>query len=76
MLVAIIDFAYPAQRIAIEADGYRWHSGRHRWQRDLARRNKLTELGWKVFHITWSDITDRPEATMGSITSALGGSHR
>ena len=71
-LVAVIDFAYPVERIAIEADGYRWHSGRLQWQRDLARRNTLTELGWTVFHVTWSDITQRPDATMRSIAAALG----
>lgn len=44
-LIAIVDFAFPDHRIAIEADGYRWHSGRRRWERDLGRRNALTALG-------------------------------
>jgi very-short-patch-repair endonuclease len=54
--VAVFDFAFPNAHVAIEAEGYKWHSGRARWQRDLARRNVLTELGWKVVHVTWSDL--------------------
>ena len=30
-LVAVLDFAYPDARVAIEADGYRWHAGKTRW---------------------------------------------
>src|SRR5207249_2080176 len=46
-LVARVDFAYPDARLAIEVEGFRWHSGRARWERDLGRRNELTELGWR-----------------------------
>lgn len=53
--VGRIDLALPAHRIAIEVDGYRWHSGRRAWRRDLARRNELTALGWTVLHATSED---------------------
>ena len=43
-VIAVVDFAYPDARLAIEADGYRWHSGRVRWDRDRARRNQ--QLHW------------------------------
>jgi very-short-patch-repair endonuclease len=70
-LVAIVDFAYPAERLAIEADGYRWHSGRQRWHRDRLRRNELTLLGWRVIHVTWDDLCNRPAAVVASIEHAL-----
>lgn len=41
-LIAVLDFAYPEAQLGIEADGYRWHSGRARWEHDLLRRNQLT----------------------------------
>ena len=66
-LVAIVDFAFPALKIAIEADGYRWHSGRARWQHDLNRRNKLTALGWRVIHITWNDLETSPDEVVSSV---------
>ena len=54
--MAIVDFAYPDIKLAIEAEGYRWHSSRARWERDLERRNELTALGWRVIHVTWAEF--------------------
>jgi very-short-patch-repair endonuclease len=75
-LVAVVDFAYPDARLAIEADGYRWHSGRSRWDHDRARRNRLTLLGWRIIHVTWTDLTRRPAATIEAVRSALAAEHR
>lgn len=66
-LVAVVDFAYPEQKLAIEADGYRWHSGRIKWQSDIARRNRLTALGWRLMHITWRDLAREPERVMSEL---------
>lgn len=66
-VVAVVDFAFPAIRVAIEAEGYRWHSGRARWERDLARRNALTSLGWRVVHVTWTELTANREDMIGRI---------
>jgi very-short-patch-repair endonuclease len=70
-LIAVVDFAYTEERLAIEADGYRWHSGRARWQHDLARRNELTKLGWRVIHVTAHDIVRRPDSTVQTVAAAL-----
>lgn len=70
-LVAVVDFAFPHARVAIEADGYRWHGSRARWARDLARRNALTALGWQVVHVTWDDLTTRPRETVATIRATL-----
>jgi hypothetical protein len=39
-----IDFAWPDQKVGIEADGYRWHSGFEEWQRDARKHNLLQEM--------------------------------
>jgi very-short-patch-repair endonuclease len=70
-LVARVDFAYPEQRLAIEADSRRWHTGRVRWERDLARRNALTALGWRIMHVTWSEMTSDPEGMIRRIGDLL-----
>ena len=69
-VVARVDFAFPAARLAIEADGYRWHSGKRQWEHDLARRNLLTDLGWRMIHVTWSDL-EKPQAVIDKIERAL-----
>lgn len=71
--VARVDFAYPDVMLAVEADGYEWHHGRKRWRRDLARRNDLTALGWRVIHVTAEDLDQKLGATMQRIAGALGG---
>jgi very-short-patch-repair endonuclease len=73
-LIARVDFAYPSVRLAIEADGYEWHSSRSRWQRDLARRNALLALGWRVMHVTAKDLDERPETVVATVKAALTGS--
>jgi very-short-patch-repair endonuclease/predicted transcriptional regulator of viral defense system len=70
-LLAVVDFAYPQCRVAIEADGYRWHSGRARWERDLARRNRLTSQGWRVIHVTPNDLEHHPQEITRTITEAF-----
>lgn len=70
-LVAIIDFAFPDVKVAIEADGFRWHSGRARWDIDRARRNELTLLGWRIIHVTWTEFARDPESVIDSIRRAL-----
>lgn len=70
--VAVVDFAYPERRLAIEAEGYRWHSGRPQWQHDLERGNRLTLLGWRVLRVTWADLTSRPDKVTEEIRRALG----
>jgi very-short-patch-repair endonuclease len=70
-LVGVVDLAFPEIRLAIEAEGYRWHAGRLRFERDLARRNSLTALGWRVIHVTWADLTDRGEATIQAMVRAM-----
>ncbi|MGH2726414.1 MAG: endonuclease domain-containing protein [Actinomycetota bacterium] len=69
-LVAVVDFAYPDRRLAIEADGYRWHSGRARWEHDRSRSNALMHLGWRVIHVTARDLEQRPRETARSIREA------
>lgn len=58
-LIARVDFAYPELRLGIEVDGYRWHSGRVRWAKDLVRRNELTALMWRILHITEGEMAGR-----------------
>lgn len=72
-----LDFAYPRLKVAIETDGYRYHSGRERFDRDTARRNALTLAGWIVVHVTWVRLRDTPWQIRQEIAAALASaSHR
>lgn len=54
-LIGRLDFAYPSARIAIEAEGYAYHSDISAWYRDRARINRLQGAGWRVFLLTAVD---------------------
>jgi REase_MTES_1575 len=62
-----IDFAYPELMLAIEVDGYVWHSNPEHMEADNARRNHLRTLGWHVLVYTWVQVTRNSEGTAAEI---------
>jgi len=67
----VLDFAYLDKKIAIEADGFRWHSSRQQWDHDRVRANALTMLGWTVLRVTWTHLHDRPDEVIEAIRATL-----
>jgi very-short-patch-repair endonuclease len=54
-----LDFAWPAHKVGLEVDGYRWHSSRAAWQRDRDRLSDLRRAGWRIVHATHDDVRRR-----------------
>jgi very-short-patch-repair endonuclease len=63
---ARIDAAYPRWKIALEADGFAFHSDRHQFDRDRARQSQLLLLGWSVHRFT----SAMPEAEVAATVRA------
>ena len=70
-LIGRVDFAYPPARVAVEADGYRFHSGKAQWEKDRVRRNRLEAAEWRVLHATWDQIAHRPDDVLGPLRALL-----
>ncbi len=70
-VVARIDLAYPESRLAIEVDGHAFHSSRRDWQRDRSRQNELTRHGWRIYRLTWEDVTHRPRDVVADVATLL-----
>ncbi|HEY2297271.1 MAG TPA: DUF559 domain-containing protein [Jatrophihabitans sp.] len=70
-LVAVLDVAFPAAKLAIEVDGWAFHSDADRFQRDRHRQNALHALGWTVLRFTWADLTTRPSYVAATIRAQL-----
>jgi very-short-patch-repair endonuclease len=68
---ALIDFAWPEAKLGVEADSYKWHSGRHQWQSDMERQNALAEIGWLLLRFSWWDVTRRPNYVLETIATTL-----
>lgn len=52
------DFAFPARRVVVEAEGYAFHAGVREFTNDCARYNRLVAAGWTVVRVTWRDLAD------------------
>jgi hypothetical protein len=63
--VARVDFAWVAQRLALEYDGI-WHAEPGRFRRDRERLNRLTAAGWRVVFVTAVDL-HRPELLLARL---------
>jgi predicted transcriptional regulator of viral defense system len=69
--LAVLDCAYPQVRLAVEADGWQSHSGRARWEDDLARQNALVAAGWTVLRFPWSVIDQDPGQVRREVAETL-----
>jgi very-short-patch-repair endonuclease len=66
----VIDIAFPRHRVALEFDGWAFHSGAEAFQRDRERQNLLVNAGWLVLRFTWADLDD-PAGVVAQIMAAL-----
>jgi len=64
-----LDNAFVPQRIAVEANGRRWHAKESQVRRDRARRNSITNTGWRHYEYGWSDAVDTPLDTQRELES-------
>lgn len=56
------DYAWVAQKVALEIDGGAWTKGRHTrgkgFIKDQEKRNEALLMGWKVLHCVPQDVKD------------------
>ena len=55
VLLGRVDAAYPRELIALEADGYEFHSARSEWLHDRRRQNAFESRGWRFLRFTAED---------------------
>jgi very-short-patch-repair endonuclease len=65
-----VDVAFPQQKVAIETDGWAFHSSQEDFQNDRERQNKIALLGWQVLRFTWLDLTEYPQRVLTLIRRA------
>lgn len=67
----VIDVAFPRQRVAVEIDGWAFHSDGAAFQNDRKRQNWLALHGWQVLRFTWLDLTQHPQRVLAEIRAAI-----
>ena len=57
--------------MAIEVDGWAFHSDQVAFQSDRERQNTIALLGWQVLRFTWLDLTVYPQRVIALIRSVI-----
>jgi very-short-patch-repair endonuclease len=66
-----VDALWPAQRLVVEVDGWRFHSSRAAFERDRERDAELQAAGFRVARVTWRQLVSEPEAVVARLAAAL-----
>lgn len=69
--VASIDFAWPNEQVAVEMDGFRYHSSPRAQAHDQAREKVLRRLGWLVIHTTPYELQNSPDTLLADLRDQL-----
>lgn len=66
-----VDVGFPVQKVAIEVDGFAFHSGAQEFQIDRTRQNDIVLMRWQVLRFTWLDLTEYPDRVIAVVKNAL-----
>lgn len=66
-----VDAAFVATKIAIEVDGWAFHSAPADFQVDRERQNYIALMGWQVLRFTWLDLTQYPQRVVSVLRMAI-----
>jgi very-short-patch-repair endonuclease len=62
-----VDMAYPDIKLAVEVDGFKYHTGEKNWAKDKYRQKRIEDLGWKFERFQGWLINRYPIACAGKI---------
>lgn len=66
-----VDVWWPAERVAVEVDGWQSHGTRQAFQRDREKGNQLALHGILLLRFTHRDVTRQPERVAREVAAAL-----
>jgi very-short-patch-repair endonuclease len=67
-----VDCRWPAQRLTVELDSYRYHDTRYAFEQDRQREREARARGDEFRRFTWADVTEDPEPMLADLSSLLG----
>lgn len=66
-----VDCRWPAQRLTVELDSYRFHSSRHAWERDHRREREAYARGDALRRYTYGDVFEDPRPMLAELRALL-----
>ena len=66
-----VDCRWPAHKLTVELDGYRYHRSRHAWEQDRRREREARARGDEFRRYTYGDVCERPAAMLAELRALL-----
>lgn len=66
-----VDCRWPAQRLTVELDGYRFHASRHAWEQDRRREREARARGDEFRRYTYGDVVEDPRHMLAELRAFL-----
>ncbi len=66
-----VDCRWPAQRLTVELDSYRYHRSRHAWEQDRRREREAHARGDEFRRYTYGDVFERPRLMLRELRQVL-----
>jgi predicted transcriptional regulator of viral defense system len=66
-----VDCRWPALRLTVELDSYRYHSSRYAWEQDRRREREARARDDEFRRYTYGDVVDEPEPMLAELTALL-----
>jgi very-short-patch-repair endonuclease len=66
-----VDVLFRDAKVAVEIDGFAFHSDAEAFQRDRKKQNAIALAGYQVLRFTWLDLTEYPDRVIAELTRAV-----
>ena len=66
-----VDCRWPAHRLTVELDGYRYHHSRYAWEQDRRREREARARGDEFRRYTYGDVFEHPAAMLAELRTLL-----
>lgn len=67
----LVDCRWPAHKLTVELDGYRYHASRHAWEQDRRRERQAYARGDQFRRFTWGDVIEHPKPLLRELRAVL-----
>jgi very-short-patch-repair endonuclease len=68
-----VDVVFRGAKVAIEVDGFAFHTDSDTFQRDRTKQNAIALAGYQLLRFTWLDLTEFAERVISEINRAIRG---
>jgi hypothetical protein len=66
-----VDCRWPAYRLTVELDGYRYHRSRHAWEQDRRREREARARGDEFRRYTYGDVLESPNLMLAELRALV-----